>query len=100
MKLIDMIVDDFSRVISHIITLKQILNPQIKTTIVNGYFFEVSSFLFFIGPLFVISLLYIRIGMKLKSSNLFEGCVQHSDTEYRNTTVKAQTRVVRMLSKT
>uniref|UniRef100_A0A336KZK7 CSON002053 protein n=1 Tax=Culicoides sonorensis TaxID=179676 RepID=A0A336KZK7_CULSO len=55
---------------------------SIKTSSINGYFFEVSSFLFFIGPLFVISILYIRIGMKLKNSTMFENTMQHSDFEH------------------
>ncbi|XP_063705793.1 pyrokinin-1 receptor-like [Culicoides brevitarsis] len=68
----------------------------IKTSIVNGYFFEISSFLFFIGPLLVISILYIRIGLKLKNNSIFEGCAPQ-ETERTRTSVRAQTRVVRML---
>lgn len=104
--LFGILVEDKSRVCTvsqmfliQLIFIKNWHKIQIKTTIVNGYFFEVSSFLFFIGPLFVISLLYIRIGMKLKNSSFAEGVVvPHGETEYRNTSVKAQRRVIRMLS--
>lgn len=52
--------------------LRSRLRPQFK----NHHFahaFEVSSFLFFVGPMTVIAVLYVLIGIKLRKSKLLQG---------------------------
>lgn len=59
--------------------------------------FEVSGFVFFVGPMTVICVLYVLIGLKLRKSKLLQG-IKHKTCDYgRN--VSGQTRVIRMLSK-
>ncbi|XP_058060071.1 pyrokinin-1 receptor-like [Anopheles bellator] len=70
-------------------------------TIKNRHFvhaFEVSSFLFFVGPMTLIAVLYVLIGIKLRKSKLLQG-VKRASTDYtaRSRGVSAQTRVIRML---
>ncbi|XP_058812398.1 pyrokinin-1 receptor-like [Topomyia yanbarensis] len=87
-------------------------------TIKNRHFehaFEVSSFLFFVGPMTVIAVLYVLIGIKLRKSKLLQGIKRQgtssgSGTGAGNGTsgdaasggmgyrgITGQTRVIRML---
>ncbi|XP_035773204.1 delta-type opioid receptor-like isoform X2 [Anopheles albimanus] len=70
-------------------------------TIKNRHFnhaFEVSGALFFVGPMTLIAVLYVLIGIKLRKSKLLQG-VKRASTDYaaRSRGVSAQTRVIRML---
>uniref|UniRef100_A0A182N6L6 G-protein coupled receptors family 1 profile domain-containing protein n=1 Tax=Anopheles dirus TaxID=7168 RepID=A0A182N6L6_9DIPT len=70
-------------------------------TIKNQHFvhaFEVSSFLFFVGPMTLIAVLYVLIGIKLRKSKLLQG-VKRASSDYTTPPrgVSAQTRVIRML---
>jgi neuromedin U receptor 1 len=57
--------------------------------------FEISSFLFFIVPMAMISVLYVLIGLKLrKSKMLYDNKGKGCDSQR---CIKGQTRVVRML---
>ncbi|KFB46683.1 pyrokinin-like receptor 2 [Anopheles sinensis] len=60
--------------------------------------FEVSSFLFFVGPMTLIAVLYVLIGIKLRKSKLLQG-VKRASSDYTTPPrgVSAQTRVIRML---
>ncbi|XP_058467058.1 pyrokinin-1 receptor-like [Malaya genurostris] len=86
-------------------------------TIKNRHFehaFEVSSFLFFVGPMTVIAVLYVLIGIKLRKSKLLQAVKRqgaagsgtgNGGTSSFNTTsggagsrgITGQTRVIRML---
>ncbi|XP_037030255.1 pyrokinin-1 receptor-like isoform X2 [Bradysia coprophila] len=57
--------------------------------------FEVSSFLFFVGPMTLICVLYVLIGIKLRKSKLLQGVKRRSCEFGRGIT--GQTRVIRML---
>ncbi|XP_035897100.1 pyrokinin-1 receptor-like [Anopheles stephensi] len=60
--------------------------------------FEVSSFLFFVGPMTVIAVLYVLIGIKLRKSKLLQGAKRaSSDYTTPPRTVSGQSRVIRML---
>jgi len=59
--------------------------------------FEVSSFVFFVGPMTVICVLYVLIGVKLRKSKLLQGVKRKSCDFGRG--ISGQTRVIRMLSK-
>lgn len=59
--------------------------------------FEVSSFLFFVGPMTLICVLYVLIGIKLRKSKLLQG-VKRRGCEFGRG-ITGQTRVIRMLSK-
>lgn len=59
--------------------------------------FEVSSFLFFVGPMTLICVLYVLIGVKLRQSKLLQG-VKRRGCEFGRG-ISGQTRVIRMLSK-
>lgn len=68
--------------------------------------FELSSFVFFVGPMIVIMALYILIGLKLHSSKLLhgvkrKGCPDVSSGSGKNSssTSSGQARVIRMLGK-
>uniref|UniRef100_A0A182P2X4 G-protein coupled receptors family 1 profile domain-containing protein n=1 Tax=Anopheles epiroticus TaxID=199890 RepID=A0A182P2X4_9DIPT len=70
-------------------------------TIKNEHFshaFEVSSFLFFVGPMTLIAVLYVLIGIKLRKSKLLQG-VKRASSDYTTPPrgVSAQSRVIRML---
>ncbi|XP_053670368.1 neuromedin-U receptor 1-like [Anopheles nili] len=70
-------------------------------TIKNQHFvhaFEVSSFLFFVGPMTLIAVLYVLIGIKLRKSKLLQG-VKRASSDYTAPPrgVSAQSRVIRML---
>ncbi|ETN67011.1 hypothetical protein AND_001185 [Anopheles darlingi] len=70
-------------------------------TIKNRHFnhaFEVSGALFFVGPMTLIAVLYVLIGIKLRKSKLLQG-VKRASSDYaaRSRGVSAQTRVIRML---
>ncbi|XP_052890594.1 delta-type opioid receptor-like [Anopheles moucheti] len=60
--------------------------------------FEVSSFLFFVGPMTLIAVLYVLIGIKLRKSKLLQG-VKRASSDYTTPPrgVSAQSRVIRML---
>uniref|UniRef100_A0A182W0C5 G-protein coupled receptors family 1 profile domain-containing protein n=1 Tax=Anopheles minimus TaxID=112268 RepID=A0A182W0C5_9DIPT len=60
--------------------------------------FEVSSFLFFVGPMTLIAVLYVLIGIKLRKSKLLQG-VKRASSDYTTPPrgVTAQGRVIRML---
>uniref|UniRef100_A0A182JBU8 G-protein coupled receptors family 1 profile domain-containing protein n=1 Tax=Anopheles atroparvus TaxID=41427 RepID=A0A182JBU8_ANOAO len=60
--------------------------------------FEVSSFLFFVGPMTLIAVLYVLIGIKLRKSKLLQG-VKRASSDYTTPPrgISAQTRVIRML---
>ncbi|XP_059612234.1 pyrokinin-1 receptor [Phlebotomus argentipes] len=51
--------------------------------------FEISSFIFFVGPMTLICIMYILIGVKLQNSKLLQGTKRKG--------ISAQTRVIRML---
>lgn len=57
--------------------------------------FEVSSFLFFVGPMTLICVLYVLIGIKLRKSKLLQG-VKRRGCEFGRG-ITGQTRVIRML---
>ncbi|XP_050069130.1 orexin receptor type 2-like [Anopheles maculipalpis] len=60
--------------------------------------FEVSSFLFFVGPMTLIAVLYVLIGIKLRKSKLLQGAKRaSSDYTTPPRTVSGQSRVIRML---
>ncbi|XP_003436383.2 phe13-bombesin receptor [Anopheles gambiae] len=70
-------------------------------TIKNEHFshaFEVSSFLFFVGPMTLIAVLYVLIGIKLRKSKLLQG-VKRASSDYTTPPrgISAQSRVIRML---
>lgn len=68
---------------------------QVKNVLVE-HAFEVSSFLFFVGPMTLICVLYVLIGIKLRKSKLLQGVKRRSCEFGRGIT--GQTRVIRMLS--
>lgn len=59
--------------------------------------FEVSSFLFFVGPMTLICVLYVLIGVKLRKSKLLQGVKRRGVELGRG--ISGQTRVIRMLGK-
>lgn len=69
---------------------------QVKNVLVE-HAFEVSSFLFFVGPMTLICVLYVLIGIKLRKSKLLQG-VKRRGCEFGRG-ITGQTRVIRMLSK-
>lgn len=69
---------------------------QVKNVLVE-HAFEVSSFLFFVGPMTLICVLYVLIGFKLRKSKMLQGAKRRG-TEFGRA-VSGQTRVIRMLSK-
>lgn len=77
---------------------------QIKNKLIE-HTFEVSSFLFFVGPMIVICALYILIGIKLHKSKLLhgvnrKGCPDVNSSHKNNAnTSSGQARVIRMLGK-
>lgn len=70
--------------------------PQVKGML-STHAFEVSSFLFFVGPMTLICVLYVLIGVKLRKSKLLQG-VKRRGCEFGRG-ISGQTRVIRMLSK-
>lgn len=58
--------------------------------------FEISSFLFFVGPMTLICVLYILIAIKLRNSKTLHMTRDRSEI---NRNVSGQTRIIRMLSK-
>lgn len=73
---------------------------QIKNKLID-HSFEVSSFVFFVGPMIVICVLYVLIGIKLHKSKLLHGVKRKgcSDPANRNSinNSSGQARVIRML---
>lgn len=69
---------------------------QVKNVLVE-HAFEVSSFLFFVGPMTLICVLYVLIGIKLRKSKLLQG-VKRRGCEFGRG-ITGQTRVIRMLGK-
>lgn len=68
---------------------------QVKNVLVE-HAFEVSSFVFFVGPMTLICVLYVLIGIKLHKSKLLQGVKRRTVGECgRN--ISGQTRVIRML---
>lgn len=67
---------------------------QVKNVLVE-HAFEVSSFLFFVGPMTLICVLYVLIGFKLRKSKMLQGAKRRS-TDFGRA-VSGQTRVIRML---
>lgn len=58
--------------------------------------FEISGFIFFVGPMTVICVLYMLIGLKLRKSKLLQGS-KRIGNEVNGRNWKGQTRVIRML---
>lgn len=69
---------------------------QVKNILLE-HAFEVSSFLFFVGPMTLICVLYVLIGVKLRKSKLLQGVKRRSCEFGRG--ISGQTRVIRMLGK-
>lgn len=69
---------------------------QMKNILVR-HTFEISSFLFFVGPMTLICILYVLIGVKLRKSKILHG-VKRNGNECRSG-MNGQTRVIRMLGK-
>lgn len=75
---------------------------QIKNKILE-HTFEVSSFVFFVGPMIVICALYVLIGLKLHSSKLLQGVKRKgcpdvsTSNKHSISTSSGQARVIRML---
>lgn len=69
---------------------------QVKNILLE-HAFEVSSFLFFVGPMTLICVLYVLIGVKLRKSKLLQG-VKRRGVEFGRG-ISGQTRVIRMLGK-
>ena len=67
---------------------------KVKNILVE-HAFEVSSFLFFVGPMTLICVLYVLIGIKLRKSKLLQG-VKRRGLEFGRG-ITGQTRVIRML---
>lgn len=72
------------------------LFSQVKNILLE-HAFEVSSFLFFVGPMTLICVLYVLIGVKLRKSKLLQG-VKRRGCEFGRG-ISGQTRVIRMLGK-
>lgn len=80
-----------------------------RCTVVSNVFqhaFEISTFLFFVGPMTLITVLYVLIGVQLRKSrgitapkrpSLASACADPSNRHGSHTA--AQNRVVKMLSK-
>lgn len=73
-----------------------VLFSQVKNILLE-HAFEVSSFLFFVGPMTLICVLYVLIGVKLRKSKLLQG-VKRRGCEFGRG-ISGQTRVIRMLGK-
>lgn len=69
---------------------------QVQNILVE-HAFEISSFLFFVGPMTLICVLYVLIGIKLRSSKSLQGMKRASYEMSRS--ICGQTRIIRMLSK-
>lgn len=61
--------------------------------------FAVSGFVFFVGPMTIICVLYILIGIKLRQSKLMHNCKRNRNIAEIKHGINAQSRVIRMLSK-
>lgn len=78
-----------------------------RCTVVSNFFqhaFEISTFLFFVGPMTLITVLYVLIGIQLRKSRIAmakKGSLGSSGSseQGRNRNQAAQKRVVNMLSK-
>ncbi|XP_055323511.1 pyrokinin-1 receptor-like [Sitodiplosis mosellana] len=57
--------------------------------------FEISSFMFFVGPMTLICVLYVLIGIKLRNSKTLQGITR--DSCEINRSISGQTRIIRML---
>lgn len=87
----------------HYFTPLSISQPHLHLQIKNEHFshaFEVSSFLFFVGPMTLIAVLYVLIGIKLRKSKLLQG-VKRASSDYTTPPrgISAQSRVIRMLGR-
>lgn len=73
---------------------------QVKNVLVE-HAFEMSSFVFFVGPMTLICVLYVLIGFKLHKSKLLQGVkrrgVECGSTGATGRSISGQTRVIRML---
>jgi len=66
--------------------------------IIISHSFELSTFLFFVIPMFLITFLYILIGLKLRKSNMMTPGRTESMRNYRRHPGRSSRRVLKMLS--
>lgn len=74
-----------------------IFQVESKDAIIS-HAFTISGFIFFVGPMTVICVLYMLIGIKLRKSKLLQG-VKRNGNDINGRNYKGQTRVIRMLGK-
>lgn len=78
------------------------LHQSIECTVVNAVWdhsFEISSLLFFVLPMCIISVLYILIGFRLRSSRLMKQISPGNLRTVERQITKNQSKVIRMLGK-
>jgi hypothetical protein len=64
---------------------------------VMDHAFEISSLVFFVIPMFIISALYVRIGFRLRNSRIIKLIAPGNGNVVERQPTKNQSRVIRML---